>query len=331
LTAGLTEISYPACAKPRTLPAIKDNIQMTIALTELLGKSILSEDLKSFMTKFDLPANPELHLDFSGNAYDTSSDNKNKGIYLNFDGYASYKPQYGEPFKRFDTSKDELFLDEITIDNEFYKNRKPSPIELPFNLRFGDTKEIVLEKLKKKPYDKSQTSYGHCWWTLFDEFRILTAISPESELIWVRIMKLTLDEKEKVKLKKYLSQQNKNIKSDNSQKILEYISKLPTVEWKRRKDDGDDLFTDKGITSVETLLKNYLITLADLTTQRKAANIYNSVKKVTTGLNKINDKNDGFIETMEREELCEFINAVVRETGLDIDTDIDLTEEWREW
>lgn len=313
------------------LPAIKDSTSMTIALTELLGKSILSDDLRSFMIQFDLPTNPVLHLDFSGNAYDTSSDNKNKGIYLNFDGYTRYKPQYGEPFKRFDTSKDELFLDEITVDNDFSQNRKPSPIELPFNLQFGDTKEIVLQKLNKKPYDKSQTSYGYCWWTLFEEFRILTAISPEFELIWVRIMKLTLDEKEKVKLKKYLSQQNKNIKSDNTKQILEYIDKLPTTEWKRRKNDGDDLFTEKGIASVETILKDYLITLADLTIQKKAANIYNSVKKVTTALNKISYKNEGFIETMEREELCEFINAVVRETGLDIDKDIDLTEEWREW
>lgn len=313
------------------LPAIKDSTSMTIALTELLGKSILSDDLRSFMIQFDLPTNPVLHLDFSGNAYDTSSDNKNKGIYLNFDGYTRYKPQYGEPFKRFDTSKDELFLDEITVDSDFSQNRKPSPIELPFNLQFGDTKEIVLQKLNKKPYDKSQTSYGYCWWTLFEEFRILTAISPEFELIWVRIMKLTLDEKEKVKLKKYLSQQNKNIKSDNTKQILEYIDKLPTTEWKRRKNDGDDLFTEKGIASVETILKDYLITLADLTIQKKAANIYNSVKKVTTALNKISYKNEGFIETMEREELCEFINAVVRETGLDIDKDIDLTEEWREW
>jgi len=79
------------------------------------------------------------------------------------------------------------------------------------------------------------------------------------------------------------------------------------------------------------LLKDYLLTLAELTTQKKAVNIYNSIKKIVTSLNKINDKNDGFIETMEREELCEFINNVVRETGLDIDGNIDLTEEWREW
>jgi len=34
---------------------------------------------------------------------------------------------------------------------------------------------------------------------------------------------------------------------------------------------------------------------------------------------------------VEREELSDFINNVLRETGLDIDKNIDLTEEWREW
>ena len=50
-----------------------------------------------------------------------------------------------------------------------------------------------------------------------------------------------------------------------------------------------------------------------------------------TSLNKINNKYDEFIDTMEREELCEFINIVVRQTGLEIDKNVDLTEEWREW
>jgi hypothetical protein len=102
-------------------------------LTDLLGKSILSEDLKLFMAKFNLSIEPELHLDFFGNAYDTSSDNKEHGIYLRFDGYHRYKPEYDEPIERYDNSKDELFLTEITIDNDFSKIKKPSPVDLPLD------------------------------------------------------------------------------------------------------------------------------------------------------------------------------------------------------
>lgn len=303
----------------------------TSLLADLLGKSILSAELNSFMKKFGLPTNPERNLDYHGKVYDTSSNSKRNGIYLNFDGYDRHKLEYGEPDSVSKKPTDELFLDEITVDNNFLNTRKPSVADLPFGLLFGDTQKLVVQKLGKKPYDKSLTSYGHCWWTQFEDFRILTAFSPDFELIWVRIMKLTSNEKEKIKLKKYLTQQNKNINPENNKRILEYSGNLPTLKWNRRKKDGDNLFTDKGIVAVESLLKEYLLTLSELTAEKKAAVIYNSIKRIVTSLNKINAKNGGFIETLEREELCEFINNVVRETGFDIDKNNDLTEEWREW
>ena len=34
---------------------------------------------------------------------------------------------------------------------------------------------------------------------------------------------------------------------------------------------------------------------------------------------------------MEREELWEWIDALVRKTGLELGEDVDITEEWREW
>ncbi|MBK8808292.1 MAG: hypothetical protein IPO21_17365 [Bacteroidales bacterium] len=106
---------------------------------------------------------------------------------------------------------------------------------------------------------------------------------------------------------------------------------MPTTEWKRRQNEGDNLFTDKGINVIESLLKDYIKTLTELTNQKKATNIYNSIKKIVIAINKINDKHAGFIETLEREELCDFINGVIRKTGLEIEQNIDLTEEWREW
>lgn len=40
---------------------------------------------------------------------------------------------------------------------------------------------------------------------------------------------------------------------------------------------------------------------------------------------------DNFIETMEREELAEFIEKAARLAGLEIEDGYDITEEWREW
>jgi len=47
-------------------------------------------------------------------------------------------------------------------------------------------------------------------------------------------------------------------------------------------------------------------------------------------LNKINDKY-GLIETMEREELCDWLNTLIRKTGLELGNNVDITDEYREW
>ena len=37
------------------------------------------------------------------------------------------------------------------------------------------------------------------------------------------------------------------------------------------------------------------------------------------------------IETMEREELCEWMNIIIRKTGLELEYNVDITDEYREW
>lgn len=53
------------------------------------------------------------------------------------------------------------------------------------------------------------------------------------------------------------------------------------------------------------------------------------VKEVVIKLNELNIEHDYFIETMEREDLYEFIDIAARIAGLESEEDI--TEEWREW
>lgn len=300
-------------------------------LTELLGYSILSKEYVSFATNFNLSKSPKIDVDFQKNIYKADIRDKEEGVILEFSGYKRYLSEFGQPEFIKDPNTDELILREITIDN-LYSEKKILPnVKLPFDLCFGEDKEVVVKKLNKKPYEKSTGSYGYAWWFQFDNFRLLAALNHDYKLIWIRLFRLTTDEKEKIRLKKHLAQQNKNINPDNVNSILEYSKELPTFEWKKRKDEGDEIFTDKAISDVEKLLTSYLQTIADLTKEKKASNIYNSIKKIVTALNKINEKNDGFIETMEREELCDFINVIVRKTGLEIEASIDLTEQWREW
>ena len=55
-----------------------------------------------------------------------------------------------------------------------------------------------------------------------------------------------------------------------------------------------------------------------------------SDSKLVDTINKINDKY-GLIETLERYELGEWINILVRKTGIILDDNMDITEEYREW
>ncbi|ACP16858.1 TPA: hypothetical protein QCS36_002252 [Bacillus anthracis] len=53
------------------------------------------------------------------------------------------------------------------------------------------------------------------------------------------------------------------------------------------------------------------------------------VKEVVMKLNELNIEHDHFIETMEREDLYEFIDTAAQIAGLESEEDI--TEKWREW
>ncbi|WP_425595573.1 hypothetical protein, partial [Planomicrobium okeanokoites] len=101
-----------------------------------------------------------------------------------------------------------------------------------------------------------------------------------------------------------------------------------TQEWRMRMEDGDDEFTEESIAETETLLQDFLATLAHLQAPSEKK-IIKKVKEVVLRLNVLNEKYDFFIETLEREELHDFIMEKAQQAGLK--TDEDITEEWREW
>jgi hypothetical protein len=109
----------------------------------------------------------------------------------------------------------------------------------------------------------------------------------------------------------------------------ELLKNKPTEEWKQRMDEDDDLFTDENINATNKVLDSYISSLKKLGEKTTEEGIIECVKKVVIRLNELNDRYDYFIETMEREELYEFITEAARIAGLESEEDI--TEEWREW
>ncbi|MEV0160291.1 hypothetical protein [Nonomuraea fuscirosea] len=68
--------------------------------------------------------------------------------------------------------------------------------------------------------------------------------------------------------------------------------------------------------------------------------VFAAIQKVVEGLNAVDAAHDDHdYETIEREELCEFIDDVLSEAGIDLDAltarrgikRFEITDEWREW
>ncbi|WHY61621.1 hypothetical protein QNH42_24140 [Cytobacillus firmus] len=124
----------------------------------------------------------------------------------------------------------------------------------------------------------------------------------------------------------YTKQKIKNRDPEKDMKLRDLA--LPTKEWETRMADGDDLFTKENIRAANKVLDSFMKNLTqDSGLTEKEIKKY--VKQVTLKLNKLNEKYDYFIETLEREELCEYIMEAAGIAGLEFDGDI--TEEWREW
>lgn len=169
---------------------------MENSIIKLLGESIKSEKVRSFMQQYNLPHNPKIVLDYSGDVFESTPANKKDGIYMTFEGYKRYKYEYGEPDQIVKNPDKDLFLTEITLENDYINTKNPSVIKFSFGLIQGEDYKSVVSKIGRKPNEKGFSSYGKYCWTEFDDYKILTAFDKDSEvLIWIRIKKITITEK----------------------------------------------------------------------------------------------------------------------------------------
>ncbi|MGG0454505.1 hypothetical protein ABEY82_29835 [Priestia megaterium] len=102
----------------------------------------------------------------------------------------------------------------------------------------------------------------------------------------------------------------------------------PTAAWQQRMED-DEIFTVENIKATDEILDTYINRLEGSVDKMSEQDILEYVQEIVIGLNELNEQFDYFIETLEREELCEFIIKAANAASLE--TEEDITEEWREW
>lgn len=310
--------------------AIKDNYTTDLTadtLIKCMGYSIKSSRLQQLMKELKISLTPELYKDNDSNVYRASSENSNEDIFLDFVGYNRYKFEFGIPSEVQNKNEDELILTEISIDSRVEKTQKGPVIRFPLGLHIGDTKGEIIKKLGKEPKVVDSTmDYGHALWFGFDEFKILTALNKKRELIWTRVILLNTEEKEMQILLNTIDLQVKNIKEENVSKLKKLKTELPTKNWVMVNGASP-----QGIKEIEAVLINYIDNLIKLVYEKNPKKILFSVKSIVMQLNAINEKYDSFIETSEREDLCDLIEFSVKAAGIQFKEGLDLTLEWREW
>ncbi|OKP97374.1 hypothetical protein [Paenibacillus sp. P46E] len=110
------------------------------------------------------------------------------------------------------------------------------------------------------------------------------------------------------------------------------FNEKPTKLWNERMtEDGDELFTKERLLMSDKVLDKFLNQLILVQETKHPESIMKAVEEAVVTFNEMNEDNGYFIETMEREELADFIDKAARLAGLEIEEDQDITEEWREW
>lgn len=89
-------------------------------------------------------------------------------------------------------------------------------------------------------------------------------------------------------------------------------------------------YTQKHIDGCSKIIDDYFAALKVIPALKSEECIAKAVKSAVLKLNHLNEECDGnLIETDQREELCELILSAAKQVGLE--SNEDLTEEWREW
>jgi hypothetical protein len=225
--------------------------------------------------------------------------------------------------------KDEI---EVLLYEMTFRPIKGVNLILPFGLTFGNSAQEVISKLGQKPFSKSKNLDNQNTWTFYtDRFEIMPVFDNDLRLIWLRVWDLSLSDKEKIEFKNNLKAQNKNVNQNKIDELLSLKKVKPTDNWLIRMNEGDSIFSISNISEAAELLDNFIDSLIESTKTKKASSVFSKVKNTVMSFNKLNNKHNGFIETLEREELVDFIEQGTKLTGLVIEPGVDITEDYRQW
>ncbi|GGD30846.1 hypothetical protein [Flavobacterium orientale] len=288
-------------------------------LVNCLGYSINSDEFKNTIKYLNCS-----NLDESWNIR-----NKEETFRISFHYKSDHENRIATP-KGVTTSKDdEPIVYYISFkDLVEFENLTPN-LKLPYSLKANDSKKEVHRKIGLKPYYKQKIYLPEMKEGSLESFDCpnfeVESWYDENDCLYKLLFgKITMEERGKMEFDKKIKEQLKYIQPEFVERVKQLKNEIPDLTF------GSD--TNKILANkIENELAVFVENCTKYTKSRNPKAIINSVKNVVEKINDINCEGIGLIETIEREAICEFIDEVLKSTGLQNINEIDITEEWREW
>ncbi|TKV70488.1 hypothetical protein [Rhizobium sp. AU243] len=300
---------------------------------DILGRSIADPVVKSYLAHHE-KLDP---IDFRTNAEMGFFGGFDSGFGLQAESLSAYSAEFEEVRSRHLPDDEERIVSRLSFTgpDTIRAVQRAYMSALPFGLMFGDSSDVVAEKLGTGPFREGKSStlpeysaerFDHSY--AVGDMVVISKYDADLRLMAVYLMQADRTMLKAMRRKVSLSKQK--IVPGNIDKVDALRVQIPTLRWREAMAEGDELFNEADIATAETALNAFVDTVKAATSQQDAKTIRAAVKDIVLAINEIN-RRSGMIETLERDELGVLIDAVVRASGFSLPDDEDITAEWREW
>lgn len=261
------------------------------------------------------------------------------GFGLSAEGLASYRATIGEPRSVVIGTEADLIVSRIDFSDADCAGPGSRAYEgpLPFGLYFGDPAEAVSGRLSAKPRRKGrsgdlpgQSPVAFVWDYQVGDLLVIAKLTAQHRLAAVYIAPLDRPARQVRERKASLKAMSGRIDPASAPRIEALRAAIPTTRWRERAAAADADMDERDIAEAEALLHRYLDAVKSAAARRSAPALHRETERLVLSLNRLNRRN-GLIETLERDELGVFIDAVLTEAGFEWSEGEDITAPWREW
>lgn len=300
---------------------------------DILGRSIADPVVEFYLAHHE-KLDP---IDFRTNAEMGFFGGFDSGFGLQVESLSAYIAEFEEVRSRRLSDGEERIVSRLSFTgpDAIRAVQRAYSSALPFGLTFGDSSDIVAEKLGTGPFreGKSSTLPEYSAERFVHSYAVGNIVAIAKYDSDLRLMAVYLMQADRTMLKatrRKASLPKQKIMPGNIDKVEALRVQMPTQRWRESMAEGDELFNAADIATAETALNGFIDTVKAATSQRDAQAIQAAVKDIVLAINEIHGRS-GMIETLERDELGVLIEAVVRASGFSLPDDEDITAEWREW